>query len=322
MFDFLPADSAVVELYRTFLPQKVFDAHMHLHDSVTHKDGGIFRRAQGTVADYRTDMAPYLPGAELYVHALPMPEPALKNLSNGRREQICRYVSQEAAKNPGCIASLFAHGKDDYKTLEALANAPAVGSIKCYYYTSSCSTPEECTIGEYLPEAAWELSIARKIPIVLHMMHPQALNDERNFSYICRMTKQYPDARLILAHCGRAFAAWTGIQKIAELATVENVWFDLAAICEVEPIIACLRAAPDRTMWGSDYPICTHRGRSISLGTGFTWLTGDKLPKDTPAATICAENIFAVYRSALLLDLDATDIQRIFYENAKNLFSF
>ncbi len=321
MFDFLPADEAVVTLYRDMIPARVFDAHAHLHDAVAHTEGGIFRRPYGSVEGYRADMSPYLPGAELTLHAIPMPEAALRDLTNGRREAVCLHVSREAALDGGCIASLFAHAKDSVEELSRLAELPAARAIKCYFYTAGKKSPEDCEIADFLPEAAWEVSAARGLPIVLHMMHEGALADDRNYQYVTHMAKKYPAARLVLAHCGRAFAAWTGLFRISSLADLGNVWFDLAAVCEVEPMMACLKAAPLRTMWGSDYPICMHRGRAVSFGTGFSWVIGDLVPKGASAATVAAENLFALYRSALLLDLDTTDVHRVFYGNAQALFA-
>ena len=74
-------------------------------------------------------------------------------------------------------------------------------------------------------------------------------------------------------------------------------------------------------MWGSDYPVCMHKGRAISLGSGYLWLTEDPLEKlGMDMGYMAGENLLAFYQAAKLLNLDQTQINRIFYDNAMTLF--
>lgn len=197
---------------------------------------------------------------------------------------------------------------------------PGVRGLKCYCYGADTRDYESLTIGDFLPEAAWTAANEKKLPIILHVMRPNALSDEKNISYIEKMTRRYPDAQLVLAHCGRAFAAWTGVKQIRKLEDRGNVWFDMAAICEPGPMIACImKNAGKRTMWGSDYPVCMHRGRAISVGKGQNWLMGEGF-NCLERTFIAVENLLAFYQAALLLDLDQTQIEDLFFNNASELF--
>lgn len=61
--------------------------------------------------------------------------------------------------------------------------------------------------------------------------------------------------------------------------------------------------------------------RATSLGSVFYRLTGDALHEArAQARLLIAENLLAVHRTALLRDLDQTDLERIFYRNAGTLF--
>lgn len=125
-------------------------------------------------------------------------------------------------------------------------------------------------------------------------------------------------AQLVLAHCARGFAAWTSVKAIRELVDNGNVWFDLSSICEPSPMMACIiKNAGERTMWGSDYPICMTRGRAVSLATGQNWLTDLHAQK----TRVIAENLLAFYQSALLLNLDQTQLDNLFCNNARRLFN-
>ena len=134
------------------------------------------------------------------------------------------------------------------------------------------------------------------------------------------MLRRYPRAKLILAHAGRAFAEWTSLGPVKRLRGFDNVYYDLSAICEPAPMMACIKAAGlDHVMWGSDYPCCDFVGRAVSLADQFVWF-------DAAAARACGyrgevftvleENLIAAYVAADLLDLTPSDVRKLFHDNA------
>ncbi len=326
MYTVLPADLEMIELYKDILPRRIFDAHAHLYtkESAPHawSESGSFRREVCHIADYRTDMAPFYPGVkEMHMNAIPMPDAVLSDSQNGLRDRINAHASAQASANLGSVASAYVLMDDTVADIEKMICAPSVRAIKCYWYAAKKKDGESCMIKDFLPEGAWEVASAGEIPIVLHMMHPEALADERNLSYILKMTDRHPDAPLVLAHCARAFASWTGALTVGKLASCENVWFDMAAIAEPAPMMACIKASGGkRVMWGTDYPICMFRGKPVSLGKGFYWLPAEAYPQSVEPALLITESLLAFRQAALLLDLDRTDLDRIFYDNAIRLF--
>lgn len=324
VFPVTDIDRDVVKLYSDFLPKQVFDAHMHMHLGKTipsfYDSNGVFCREMGTPDVYWTDMKAFLPGVEtIRVNMMPMLDPVMTDLRNGLRNSANEHVFKlllDYPENTGCPYIL---PTDSEETIGELVSKPGVRGLKCYCYGAGKPEVESLTVGDYLPESAWVVASKFKIPIILHIMRQEALSDPDNFAYVNKMAKRYPDAPLVLAHCARAFSAWTGIKKIRELEDRGNIWFDISAICEPGPMLACIiKNAGKRTMWGSDYPICMHRGRAVSIATGQNWLTGDALT--CPKTRIVAENLLACYQTALLLDLDKTQIVDLFYKNAASLF--
>jgi glutamate-1-semialdehyde 2,1-aminomutase len=160
----------------------------------------------------------------------------------------------------------------------------------------------------------------KKLPIILHLFRKAALSDPDNLQYVNTMAKKYPNAQLVLAHCGRAFASWTLMDSIHKLQDNGNIWFDLAAVCEFGTMAACiLKNAGKRVLWGSDYNVGMLPGRAISVGSWQDWLDGEDY-KGTERALVATENLMAFYQAALLLNLDQTQIEDIFYNNASQLF--
>lgn len=325
-FEVREIDLKAIELYRDFLPEQVFDAHMHLYRADTiplalTSEDCVFVRKCALVEDYYQDMKPLLPGADtIRLNMIPMPDPIMNDPGNGTREKANEHILGQCLKHKGCVASPYVLPGDSEKDIYAMADNPGVRGLKCYCYGAGKKEIEQLAIEEFLPESAWVVANERRIPIILHMMKKHALSDPENASYIERMAHRYPDAQLVLAHCARAFASWTGVEAIKRLEDCGNIWFDLSAICESGPMMACImKNAGKRTMWGSDYPVCMHRGRAISLANGTDWLLGERF-RGAERTYVAVENLLAFHQAALLLNLDKTQIRDLFYYNACTLF--
>lgn len=312
------ADRRTVEIYKDFLPSRIFDAHMHLYlgEAIPRvRNTGVFCLEQADPEDYKADMMPLLPGVEqIRLNMLPFPDPALNELSNGMREKANRHIASQTALEPSHVGAAYILPVDHEDDIQRMISPPGIRCLKPYYYGAQTCTGGNTRIEAFLPESAWRVANEKRIPIILHMMRKN-LADEDNFAYIERMTARYPYAPLVLAHCARGFASWTAIANISRLSDRENIWFDLSAICEASPMIASImKTASKRTMWGSDWPICMNRGKAISLCDDQHWLL------DESYARVAAENLLAFYQAALLLDLDSSQVEDIFFRNACRLF--
>lgn len=328
-FKLLEADWQAIEQLRGFIPQKVFDAHCHLYTaaSIPHFAGSeIFCQGISNLEDYLQHMRPFLPDTlEIRANVMPMPDPAMRDASNGMRMSANEHIISQLAKNPAIVGSIYVLMDDTEEKIEEMVSNPGVAGIKCYSYAANTNDYNSCRVGDFLPETAWSVANRLGLPIILHLMKPTALADPDNLEYIQTMAKRYPYANLVLAHCARGFASWTVVDNIEKIAQLENVWFDVSSICESAPMAACIiKTAGKRVMWGSDYPICMHRGRVISLDTGFYWLTNeataDLRKKGFPICSVAAENLLAIRQACNLLSLDQTQIEDIFYNNALRLF--
>lgn len=328
-FEILDADLEAINMLKDFVPSKVFDAHSHLYVASTipqfANKNGIYNQDFTTPEDYEKHMRPFLPNADtIRLNLIPMPDPAMER-NRELRERANGHIFDQLKNYPKHVGSPYVLMDDTEQDIGDLISSEGVAGLKCYCYAAKTGHYNDCTVGDFLPEAAWAVSNQTGIPIILHLMKPKALADPDNLSYIQTMAKRYPDAKIILAHCARGFAAWTVIDTIKSIAKMDNVWFDVSAICESAPMASCImQTAGKRVMWGSDYPICMHRGRVISLNTGFTWLTNEAIAElrehGLPACSVAAENLLAFRQACILLSLDATQIEDIFYNNAMRLF--
>lgn len=297
------------ELLKRYLPDRLFDAHLHISE-----DFGF--------QEYLQMLSGQLPGLrEVGAMLIPMPTKSMCLPGNPERHRINQRIQDQLHQNPGTIGQVFVLPWDTQEELLEMTEDPAIRGLKCYWYSAGKKKP---AIPEYLPESAWLAAQEKKMAITLHLARPEAMSDQEDLSYIMEMVRKYPDAKLILAHCGRAFASWTCRNPLEQLQGVENIYYDLSAICEPEPICYCIKyAGCDHVLWGSDYPVSEFRGKAVSLGSGFAWIheaAAQMCAPDAPVMNILQENLMAVCCAMDLLDLSANETDRIFYGNMCELF--
>lgn len=158
--------------------------------------------------------------------------------------------------------------------------------------------------------------------ITLHMMKTLSPADPINKDYIKTMAAKYPNAKLILAHCGRGFAAWQILQTAREYKELPNIYYDMAAICKASAMFEVIRqSGVDHVMWGTDFPIGLDSSVSFCFADRSVWLRrGQSGLEGMPIARCGVESLFAFYQASLMLDLTKEEIQDIFYNNAVSVF--
>lgn len=325
MFSLNDLDLELIDHYKDFLPAKVFDAHTHIYHAASipmfADPESVFFRPFASYKTYSDDMGMMLPGLQkARLLMMPMLDPAMADRTNGFLSLGNHHALSEASNSPGCAAAPYILPDDPEEAIEAYLSYGCVKAFKCYCYGTGKSDCENMYTDEFLSEALWRVANRHQMPVILHIMRPDKLSDPANKAYIDQKLKQFPDAKLILAHCGTAFAEWTILESFQEFAGYDNLWFDFSAICEPAPMLACIRAVGSKhCLWGSDYPNSLYRGKSVSIANSFDWLLGAHY-EQIPRTCIGVENITALYHCALLADLNASDIEDIFYNNAVDLF--
>jgi glutamate-1-semialdehyde 2,1-aminomutase len=211
--------------------------------------------------------------------------------------------------------------QDDVK---AWLDQPGVVGFKPYYMFSTESPVAESSIEGYAPDWMWRMADERGLIMTIHLVRKGALSDPGNQDYLRRQCSKYPHARIVLAHCGRAFHAPNTLKGLKGIAGLKNVWYDTAAICESDSIVAVIKAfGVKKLLWGTDFSISEIRGKAITIGDNFYWLSPD-MPgwKEIAACNptlIGLESLRAVCEAADALDLKPSDIDDIFYGNAMSL---
>lgn len=298
-----------------FSPSALFDAHAHVSYSGDAPYG---------IEEFLKFQKNALPNARMLGgNAIVMPLPAMADRKNGLRDQSSRLLSEDLERHENFVGEVIVLPEDTDADVERQLLHDRIRGLKCYHFFSPKKPTQNADVCEYLPESAWHVANDRGLCITLHLMKDAALSDAENMSYVLDHARRYPNAKLILAHCGRSFAAWTVLDRAARFADLPNVFFDLSGICEPVPMMECIRAVgSERILWGTDFPISSHTGRAISLGSGFLWLLEGELERlgCTSAELILYEELRALGQASRLLDLSPLTLDEILYKNARAVF--
>ena len=322
-------DFEAAKILNDFLPAQIFDSHAHLYDTsfVPGLANNPSMAGRYDLTQYRQDMVPIFgQERELHLNIVTYPDRAMADPAHPSRDLADAFLVQQLEEDPGSVGEIITVPGDTAESLSKRLVHPRIRGFKCYHYCSGLANSWNASIGQYLPEAAWQVAHEKKLVITLHMVKDHALADPDNLIYITTMAKAYPDATLILAHAARSFAAWTGIEAVEKVAHLDNVWFDLSAVCESPAMLQIFKkTGTQRSMWGSDYPVSRYCGKAISLGDSFYWIYKKDLENFSGATSFSSylvgvENLLATRQACILMDLDQKAIEDIFYGNAARLF--
>lgn len=310
-------DKQILALLKDFLPEKIFDVHAHLCNVELQTDFTGFNREYGTTEAkrFQEDQKQLLGDREIRGMMIPMPVPSLwKN-----RDEINQWVVEQAASMPGFAAEVYVLPTDTVADIEAMLTHPCIKGFKCYYMTALGDAGDQSDIADFLPESAWQVANERGLCITLHMMKTLSPADPVNQEYILTMARKYPNAKLILAHCGRGFATWTILQTARKFKGIDNIYYDLAAICDSAAMFEVIRqAGADHVMWGSDYPLAMNEWRPYTMGIASRWLDPERCP-GLVIGSLETESLLNFYQASLMLDLSRQEIADIFWNNAVRL---
>ena len=327
------ADEKAIQELAQFLPDKIFDMHFHPGEASFNPNvyvpGSCFAAIGDRITqdEYLRDHGRFLPkNVKLRTNMIMNPDPAMFEETGKLRRDSVQFLVEELERFPGNVAEVAVLAGDTRETIEYMLVHDLIRGFKCYHWTAPKDVTWQCTIDEYLPEAAWEIANERGFCITLHMVRDHALSDEENLRYICEHAEKYPNAKLILAHAARGFAAWTVMDAVEKVAKYPNIYFDFSAVCEPVPFMAIIKACGHkRVFWGSDYPVSMMRGTCVSVGSTFLWLYKEQLDACSSKTAVNAyligvQNLMAVRTACKLLDLDRQAVEDIFYNNAMEFF--
>jgi predicted TIM-barrel fold metal-dependent hydrolase len=326
------------EKLESFLPDKIIDIHTH----VWLKD---FRKAPptGRAVTWPLRVAEQNPTEDLIeTYRLMFPRKTVKPLMFSFVESheddfagANAYVSRAASEH-GFAALVFASPTWSAERLEREIRTGHFLGAKVYLTLSPTHIPvDQIRIFDFLPHHQLKVLDEHGWIVMLHIPRSGRLRDPVNLADMLEIERRYPNAKIIIAHVGRAYCPEDVGDAFTVLAQTQRLLFDFSANTNAavfEPLIRTV--GPRRILFGSDLPITRMRMRRICENGRYVNLVPKGLYGDVSddshmrevsgeqadmLSFFLYEEIDAFRRAAQAVGLTRQDIEAVFYGNAARL---
>jgi glutamate-1-semialdehyde 2,1-aminomutase len=312
-----------------FVPQRVFDVHTHIYRwafDLTDHATSIFA---GTIGRYFPEVswelanevdATLMPGRtmERLAFPFPFPHPVDFDASND-------YVAAETRKGGTSGGLALVHpGLSASEVVATIRRSGLVG-FKPYRFYALSGDAVECRIPDFMPEHQIAVADRLGLIIMMHLSRRDAIGDPGNIEDLKRLSDKYPNAKWILAHCARSYSPWAIERAASQIRGLPNVWYDTSTVCDSDALDALYTGVGlDRIMYGSDDMIGPMRGKYITFGRAWAYLSpanhSMSLAHCDPRMTyVRYEQLRAMKRGARQIGLSRAQREALFYGTARAL---
>lgn len=320
------------EHLRDFLPDRIIDIHTHSGNMIGRQPSDSEPTAWPGWITFGSGMR--LPNLlDAYLKMFPGKEVTPVCFAISGREEVDdrnAYIAEELKqyKNVwGLIWTLPDWSKDE---LIQRVDGGGFSGIKPYVNMAKDIPEAEITIFDYLPHRHLEAAEERGWLVILHIPRKERLADPDNIAQLKEISRTYPNIKLVIAHVGRAYCPRHGIVGIPPLKDCENLLFDFSANSNQVVLELLIReVGPKRILFGSDMPITAMRAKRICEGDEYInyvrhadWedsRTRRDLAAEESYTFFLYEQILAFKKAAVACDLTKSDIEDVFFNNARRL---
>ena len=317
-----------------FLPEKMIDAHAHVWtDGMKRKKP---EERKGCVS-WTELVAPNMTYEDIYeTNRILFPgktvTPVLMGSPTCYLDKVNEYVT-DIIKQHGdsCLYCT------SYKTTKRdIVNAMAQGYIGIKPYQANCAPyipASEIRIFDFLPHEHLEVMNDLGGVVILHIPRAMRLRDPVNLAQMAEIDEKYPNAKVIIAHVGRAYVYEDIGDAFEVIKNTKNLYYDFSANVydyAMEKLIESV--GPGRVLYGSDMPYTKMRMYRINDGGKYVNVvprglygdvSGDKQMRETDETDITLfiyEELLAFRRAAERLGLTGGEVSDIMYGNAARIF--
>jgi hypothetical protein len=315
-----------------FIPERIFDAHVHLFDrsclrpgvklppkNVLSKFGGVF-----TKPDLLGWAEAWLPGRALGACHFGFP-----SLDSDRAASAIYSGSISDGQDFFGLA-LVAPG-DVADAVRERVSANRLVGYKPYVDFVEGKPKSEITIHDMLPPEQMQLADELGLAIMLHIPRPGRLADPVNQKDMVELCRSYPNAHVIFAHIGRAYYLRNVIGFLDGIAGCPNAYVDTAMVNHEGVLEYAFRNFPrERILFGSDAPVACLRGKSVEINNQYAYMMGEDYcigtviydsEKAVEFTSFYYEQLRAIRLAAERAGVTGRELEGIMFGNAARLFS-
>lgn len=331
------ADIAPTELDRQiwedeldeFVPAKVLDVHTHIYRWAFDKTDHATSAFAGSIGKYFPEVtwelaeevdATLMPGRSMERLAFPFPFPQPCDFDGSNS-----YVAAETRKGRASRGLALVHPGMSADDVESTIRRTGLIGFKPYRFYASTGDAVECRIPEFMPEH--QIAVADKLGLIImmHVSKRDAIADPHNIEDLKRLSDKYPNAKWILAHCARSYSPWAIEKAAAAIRGLPNVWYDTSTVCDSDALDALyMGVGVDRVMYGSDDMIGPMRGKYITFGRAWAYLSPSNHSMslahcDARMTYVRYEQLRAMKRGARQIGLSTAQREALFHDTARSL---
>ncbi len=186
----------------------------------------------------------------------------------------------------------------------------------------------DVSIFDFISKAVLDFSNKYGLIVLIHIPRKGRLNDKRNIDEIISICKKYPNIKVILAHAGRSYCYSDIKDNIKLLKDLDNLFVDTAMINSYSVNKVLLEElGPERVLYGSDLSVAALKGKNIDINNKHYFVTDKPRPWSLSSSDMKLEDftyfIYEIIRAIKIaiksLNLDLKAIEKIFYQNIKNI---
>ncbi len=183
-------------------------------------------------------------------------------------------------------------------------------------------------IEDMIGPAEMELANEYHLIVLLHVPRDERLADPEVQSGLRNLSKNYPNAKIVLAHCGRCYLPDQMKKAINAVKDLENVYLDTSMVMEPLALQMVFETIDSkRVLFGTDLPVANMRGRRVYVMDHWVDIVLEGCPpsayrvqsNDIQATFMVYEIILAIRRAAERAQLSHAQLQAIFYDNGMAL---
>lgn len=275
---------------RDWLPERLFDAHVHLGPpevmgpiSAQRRQLPLATFSSLTWDELQSWYAKLYSGKDVVgVAGFPFP------LQEVDQAGANRYLIELMCRWPTLRALVLAHPTDTSQTRRSLDEARCRGvrfaGVKPYYDLTGRDV-FDCTMPDFIPEQLLELMNQEGLVLMLHTSG-KGMSEPRNQQYLSGVMDRYPRVPVVLAHMGRylvldQFLAFAQ----TDLLDRPQLYLEMssASLVEVYRRTLARPGLADRLLFGSDLPFGLITGvEAWSARTGPIFVTRHRYPWSDP----------------------------------------
>jgi len=303
----------------SFVPMKIFDAHIHLWSDILLPPDDPNRGSSPTW-DMPTTVEvnqTIFPGREIGYLILGNPFPGCDV------DAQSRFFAEQMKLNKNSRVHRLVTPACRVEDIRADIETLGFTGLKPYRIFSTTGDIDQCRIHEFLTHEQMELANDLGLWVTMHLSRQHGCADEYNLKDLEEYTNnRYPKIKWILAHCARAFTYWPLRQSIDRLRDMPNIWYDSSAVTDFMPHYTLFKKEDHRRiMFGTDNLVANAwHGKYVAMGRFWYQMgTPQPTPDHTDARPVLSvyEQLLCMKHAAEIAELSPSQIEDIFFNNAQ-----